>query len=320
MGGILGYIRNYGEEGFSGYGAFFIISELFPLLFILIFFIKSRDNIFYHKWIIIYLFIFLLFISCLYFGGLRGSRSNTLWTLIHAILLIHLSIRKFEKKQIVIIALLAFGFIYVGKIYKNTRGAFVLDNNYTLEQDIKGTDVLGGDLSRYSIQAYLIYLYEKNTDYNLKLGSTYIGDILKFISIDKEWSRKIDKVSVGTELMYGNNAQISFSKSSRVYGLLGESILNFGILLSPIVFILFAIIITRIKKFNEGISEYDLRLFLVPLLINFSIIIFNSDLDNTMFFFIKRIIPICLVVLFIRDKIVNTPPIKKEYDESFIYT
>lgn len=299
FGGILGYIRNYGEGNFSGYGALFIISELFPLLFILIFFIKSRHNFLYHKWTVIYLFLFLLFISCLYFGGLRGSRSNTLWTLLHAILLIHISIRKFRKKQIILIALLAFGFLYVGKIYKNTRGTIIFENNYSLEQDIRGSDILAGDLSRYSIQTYLIYLYERRTDYTLKLGSTYIGDLLKFTPIDQG----IDKVMAGTELLVSKNAYIVGNKSSRVYGLLGESILNFGIILSPIVFILFAIIITNIKKFNESFSVNDLRLFLVPLFINFTIILFNSDLDNVFFFFIKRIIPMYIVIYLIKYRL-----------------
>jgi hypothetical protein len=242
----------------------------------------------------------LLFVSCLYFGGLRGSRTNTLWTLLHAVLIIHLSIRKFSKTHILLLALLAFGFLYIGKIYKVTRGEFIIENDYSLlEQDVKASDILVGDLSRYGMQAYLIYEYEKNTDYVPKFGSTYVGDILKFIPIYKESSRKIDKVSAGTELMYGKNAII---RSSRIYGLLGESILNFGILLSPIVFFLFAIFVKKIKQFNENISINDIRFFLIPLFINLTVMIFNTDLDNVTFFFIKRIVPIFFVIFIIKRK------------------
>src|SRR5699024_7313436 len=78
-GGFKGYIDTYinRDGGFEGMGFIFTIAESFPIIFIILsfhFIQKSRlkDNM------IVYFLLFLIFFLLkLYFGGLRGSRSNT---------------------------------------------------------------------------------------------------------------------------------------------------------------------------------------------------------------------------------------------------
>jgi hypothetical protein len=210
LGGITGYMQTYSEGGFSGYGFLFVFSEIFPLLLILLYFIKAKESAYFHKWSVIYLFLAVLFFICLYFGGLRGSRSNTLWTLVHAILLIHLCIRKFPKTQLLVICALCFSFLYIGKIYKNTRGQIFTDKNYTITEgaeSVKGVNIIGGDFSRYSFQTYLIYKYKKSDYYTPKLGSTYLGDVLKYIPF-YEIKNPIDKTAALSEFLFGKDHRV----------------------------------------------------------------------------------------------------------------
>jgi hypothetical protein len=135
LGGITGYIQTYAGdrgEGFSGYGFLFVFAEVFPLVLILLYIIKAREKTYLRKWTAIYLFLLFLFFTCLYFGGLHGSRSSTLYTLVHAVFLIHICIRKFSKTQLAIVCALGFSFLYIGKIYKQTRGGIFTDTSYTI--------------------------------------------------------------------------------------------------------------------------------------------------------------------------------------------
>lgn len=305
LGGVTGYILNYEEEGFSGYGLLFIISELFPLLFILVYFIKTRNKTQYKKAIYIYIFLLFLFIFCLYFGGLRGSRSNTLWTLIHAFFLIHIYIRKFTLKELALIGICCFMFLFIGKVYKNTRGSFITNTNISFTENtdrVSASRIFGGDISRYSIQAYLIYRYDQNKFYCPKLGITYIGDITKMTPIIKNEINLPDKVSAGTELMYGLESYNSGIESSRVYGILGEFILNFGIILSPFVFIILGLVVCYINNVIQSFSDKDIRVFLIPVFINLVFLCINSDLDNIFFFSMKRILPLFIVLFCISVK------------------
>jgi hypothetical protein len=311
LGGITGYIQIYSEGGFSGYGFLFVFSEIFPLLLILLYFIKAKESAYFHKWSIIYLFLAALFFTCLYFGGLRGSRSNTLYTLVHAIFLIHLCFRKFSKTQLLVICALCYSFLYIGKIYKNTRGQIFTDKYYTISEGVesgKGKNAVVGNFSKYSFQVYLIYKYEKSDYYTPKLGSTYVGDVLNFIPF-YEPENPIHKTAALSELLHGKDHRVQERRSSYVGGLLGETIINFGWIFSPLIFILFTYVIHIIKSKCLALSFDDVRFFLIPLFINLSLIMFNSDLDNVLFFIIKRIIPFLLIISFLkREEIVNLKP------------
>jgi hypothetical protein len=58
----------------------------------------------------------------------------------------------------------------------------------------------------------------------------------------------------------------------------------------------------RIKRKCFALSMDDIRFFLIPPLMNLSIVIFNGDLDNVLFFMIKRIILLLLIISFLRKK------------------
>ncbi len=305
LGGIKGYISHYGEEDrFSGYGLFFIFSEIFPLIFLLSYFIISRFKKIYTTKLVSDLFLVVLFLSCLYFGGLRGSRSNTIFTILQAWLLIHLTVRKFTKREFFIAISLFCLFMYFGNLYKRTRGEFVL-NNFSVEQQLENSgfeQIIANNLSRYSIQGYLIYKYEP-MGYQPKYGKIYLGDVMKYLPSQSLKEIYLDKRKAGTEIISGTDAWNYGDKTSRVFGFMGESILNWGPLLAPFMFILLAYVLYKLRKYIFSLDRNDIRLFLVPLIINMVFILVHGDLDNVVFFVIKRIIPMYVVLSIISNKV-----------------
>ncbi|RYZ94736.1 MAG: hypothetical protein EOP47_27245, partial [Sphingobacteriaceae bacterium] len=131
LGGVSGFIETYenrGEgAGFAGFGLLFIISEFFPIVLIFLFYIKALYSPSYRTGKSIFIFLLILFAACMFFGGLRGSRSNTILTILHACMLIHFFIRKFPVKEMVMGTLLLVTFMYVYKFYKQGGSAAVAE-------------------------------------------------------------------------------------------------------------------------------------------------------------------------------------------------
>ena len=67
-------------------------------------------------------------------------------------------------------------------------------------------------------------------DYKLKYGQTYASSLFKLIPGFESPFGYENKNSAGAELFYGQtvNAEHSYYYNSRIYGLYGEGLLNFG--------------------------------------------------------------------------------------------
>ena len=70
-------------------------------------------------------------------------------------------------------------------------------------------------------------------------------------------------------------------------GLLGETMLNFGPFPVPLAYMLFGMIVGRLRRFLWRLQSDDTRLLLLPLLVMSCLSILNSDSDNLLFNFIK---------------------------------
>jgi hypothetical protein len=83
--GIVGYIQAYEArhqaELFAGMGWLFMLSESFPILLAFGYAHYARKNGRLQSWQAIVLFLLLFVVLRLFFGGMRGSRSNTIWAL-----------------------------------------------------------------------------------------------------------------------------------------------------------------------------------------------------------------------------------------------
>ncbi len=308
IGGITGYINAFDENdgGFEGMGMIFIISELFPLVYILYFFLKYKGKQI-STWKV-YLFLVLLFVSCLYFGGFRGSRSNTLLTVFQGVIVIHYAIKPFTKKQFISFFCAGMLFMIIGKMYK-TWGSDFTSMSYSeisSSQHYADTgDIITGDLARYDVHAFTIYKLENTSTYKLKYGATYISDILNLVPGPLKPSGLSNKTAAGTELFFNQpyyNPKLGV-KSPRIYGMVGQWMLNFGWETSVLSFIVLALLLNFLTKIKQKISFDDTRFFLVSLVILYVIYLINNDMGTTTFLTLKRFLPMYFIIYLVSDKI-----------------
>jgi len=300
-GGISGYVSAYEARfefrNFDNMGWIFTFSESFPILLAIgyAYYVKTKGRL--NSWFAISLFLLLFFITRLLFGGLRGSRSNTIWALFWAVGIIHLWVRPLSRKMIVSLGVpLLLVLMFMGGLYKSV-GSGVVDalgsasqiNQVVAETGRDLETVLLADLGRSDIQAMVLSrLIDQSTDYELALGRTYIGTASKLVPESMWPDRPPSKVKEGTDILYGRGTYASGVRTSRVYGLAGETILNFGPWLVPIAFAFLGLVVSAVRAMVYQLSDDDSRLLLLPLAINLGFLILVSDSDNILFFIIKN--------------------------------
>jgi hypothetical protein len=304
FGGILGYVDAYSTRDamFEGTGWIFALSESFPILVAIgcVHWIQ-RQRV-WPKWTGLAVFLFGFLLLQLLFGGLRGSRSTTIWKLFWTVGMLHLTVRPIPKKMLVSGALLVVIFMYVYGFYKGAgRDALDLlkDGTSIAEEQTGRTlkDVILGDLGRSDVQAYLLHDSITHADENkLAFGRTYLGAVCILIPKQLWPNRPAGKVKEGTDALYGHGAWDSGSVASNVYGLAGEAILNFGFLWVPLAYALLGCLVGVTRRCIYSLRQGDGRLLLIPFLVNFCVVMMIGDSDNLLFFAFKNgLLPVSLI-------------------------
>jgi hypothetical protein len=167
------------------------------------------------------------------------------------------------------------------------------------------TSLLLWDLGRSDIQAYILYkLNASDRNYDLSYGRTYLASasilIPKYILPVKPPS----KVKEGTEIQYGKGSfEPNISQSSRVYGLSGEAMLNFGVFAVPVFLAFFGLLVNVLRRWILHLKD-DSRLLLVPFVAIACFNIISSDSSHIIFFIFKQgLIP--FISLLLGSKIIS---------------
>jgi hypothetical protein len=311
-GGISGFIAAFesGSEAFAGKGLLFAISESFPIVAMMGYAVYARSSRRTRGWIEIGLVVIAFVALKLLFGGLRGSRSNTIWGLFWAVGLVHLLVRPVSRKLILagMIPLVLFMFAY--GFYKSygTDGLDVLreaDNPVAAITETEGArsmkSTLLMDLGRIDVQAFLIYRTSSDDvpeTYTYAHGRTYLGAAALLVPLSVWPDRPETKVLWGTNVIHGDGVYESGTeRSSRVFGLAGETILNFGPYLVPFAFVILGLLVGWVHRAGLSWTIDDGRLLIYPMLVNLCVIVLTSDSDNIVYFIVKNgLVPIALVV------------------------
>lgn len=315
FGGVGGYIEAYenrhDEASFMGMGYLFAISETFPILALMLYAFYARRTRFGKSWAGILIVLSLFFLLSIFFGGLRGSRSSTIWKLFWAVGIIHFWIRPIPRIAVALGVAFLVSFMYLYGFYKaGGRDALarIADPKHRelLEQESGRTieSVLLLDLGRSDVQAFLLYrLTHPDSDYRYAMGRTYLAGAVTVIPRVLWPDRPTTKVKEGTEAQYGMGSFIpgTFS-SSRVYGLAGEAMLNFGILAIPFAFAVWGIVVGKVERLTSAWTPGDARWLLTPVLINLSFVILQADSDNVVFFLVYNA-ALPLLAVFIGSKV-----------------
>ncbi len=333
MGGISAILnlRTYGDvtAGVFGMGPFMVFGRSIPmLLFISVTIWRYRklqrsSSIFSVGFVLMVFLIFQFFT-----GGLTGSRGATVWGLFWAVGIIHFFWRPIPVKWVIIALLPFLFFMYIYGFYKNLgtrvfelfRGVTTIES-LSLESKRTFSGMLIGDLSRSDVQpAQLYVIVEKPWHYRYRWGSTYITSVIPLIP-RMLWPTKpsdCGKVISGTEMTFGPETYQKkrllgdYMRSTRIFGLAGEAMLNFGIAGVLPAFFVWGYIVGRIRRRIQSYRFGDTRLLTAPFLISLCFLSLINDMDNlvavTLF---KFLIPALVMYL------ISTPlPVVEIEDES----
>lgn len=311
FGGFLSFLDVFDNSihgqgsGFEGLGWVFCISESFPLLMVILIVAVFRDRLSHFSSLRIGMLLAVLFGMLLLFGGMRGSRSNTVIAFAYAVGIIHLMVRRLSWRFYASCTVAAAVFMYMYGFYKVSRLTFFDALTSSEEREVLGGEsgrtfeaVLLGDLERSDIQADILYrVTESNSDIQYAWGRTYVDGVFWFIP------RFISSYRPPGKALYGTNALFGLGKyapntfvATKIYGLAGESMLNFGVVGVPIGFLILGAIVGRLTRFIDGLPSWDARWYLVPIFSISCIILLSSDLDNVLFTLLQHaLLPAILI-------------------------
>jgi hypothetical protein len=309
VGGVAGLIEETTARSgvFVGNGWLVMFGESLPILFFF-----AATYLHQKKWLkaspLIIILILLFFIVFQFFlAGLRGSRCTTIYAVFWATGIIHYLWRPIRPRQIMISLIPVFIFMVLYGFYKDL-GIRVLDlasgevSYHEIQSEAPDRGVLPTlfiDFSRVDAQAYLVYKLSGPEGYQPAYGRTYLGDLSILIPRSLWPDRPPTKVKEGTEILYGPVAyQPNSFESSYVYGLMGESLLNYHFVGVPIAFGVWGFLVSRVRYWLRNLPPGDARRLLAPLLVLTVVTILSSDLDNITFNLIKNgFVPFLVVVL-----------------------
>ncbi|SCG78681.1 hypothetical protein [Micromonospora humi] len=310
FGGFSGYLATMADrynltDRTRGLGWLVIIGESFPPLIFAVVVVRWREWLAAHpRWA--YLLLTVLVVMQVAAGGARGARSNTIWPVLLGLIMLHLVVVRVSRRAL-LTCLLVFGlFMYVGGLYKDAGADMLgLFKGQRTTQDLEdetGRDLptmVLADLGRSDVQA--LALHRQREGYAPSgNGITYLGDVAFLVPprILPAEARPPSKSVVGTDMLYGSGAWASGQRSSRIFGLTGEAILNFGYLGGIASFLVLGLAVRWMRRcYRRAQQNQDLLPKLVTPALCVGLILFHgSDLDNVTWYLAKQVLPLMLVL------------------------
>lgn len=297
FGGVSGYIetRFADPAAMTGFGPLFLVSESAPILTAFFFILRARDKRVH--WASILTGLVILFALQMYFGGLRGSRSETVQLFFWVIGCVHFMLRPISRSFVAggLVVFTLFMYVYgfyktLGKDATQAITASSEDRAYfaTKSNRTASTLVLA-DLARADVQAFILFrLVQDGRDFSYAMGRTYLGALALLVPKSILPNRPYTKLKEGTEIQTGETYDPE-NFSSKVYGLSGEAMLNFGPLATPVCYGIFGYLVARFKRFIASLNKDDVRLLLAPIGVYMCVGVLNGDADNNVFGLAKNL-------------------------------
>lgn len=307
FGGIWGFMEAFSNNynAFDGMGWMFLIAESFPILLAVFVLVYKRSILKRAPWAAISLLGTAFFITKLLFGGLHGSRSNTVWGIVWLVGSIHLWIKPVPRHLVAIGVLFLVAFMYLYGFYKQ-EGTVALETIQSADEMQSRSarngrtfdTALLGDLARSEIQAYELNRLSAIRDYDYAGGATYVSAFTGLIpkSFRPDWIPS--KVEKGTEALHGKGTYSNeYRRASQVYGLAGEAMLNFTPLSVPFAFAALAFVVVKVRAMHS-LHPDDARRLSLPFLVIGCVAVLNSDLDNVVVFLLTTSLPVFMALKF----------------------
>lgn len=308
FGGISGFVDRYlnDREVWRNTGWMFVVAESAPILAMIALAVRLRKSRRRPSWGLVTVVLAAFFTIQLAFGALRGSRMNTVICLFWAAGIIHYWLRPMGRKLLLTGIAFLFVFMYFAAFYKIAGLQMFSAFEGTEERDLLSAktrrtmdQVLVSDLSRCDIQAFVLYRLLQKRPYEYAQGRTYAGALALLVPEPLWVDRPPGKAKWTTEMESGIGSYTASSfHSSRVYGIAGELMLNFGILSAPAGLLLIGLLVGRLHRFLDTAHPKDCRLLLLPVMICFCLAALILDSDNLIYFLVKYAAIPSFIVLF----------------------
>lgn len=229
------------------------------------------------------------------FSSSRGSRVAMLSQLFFCAMIFNYAIYRPKLRDYIIAGLACAAFlpVYAHYKYAGMEGLrdYLSGNARSLVTDNYSNPVmfLVGDIGRADMQAPLLARYMEGSFDPNYFGETYLSAFTLLVPRESrpDWLRGKSRVGAEAQLNRGIGAGgyrgvISVDgvfESSRIYGLFGETLLNFGLFGLPFAFFLFGYLFRKVFLAVSGISTWR-RLLTAPYLSFIPIFLLFYDADN----------------------------------------
>jgi hypothetical protein len=302
FGGISGYVDKYlyDHEAWNNKGALLVIAESAPLMAVLILgSLRQRrlrwERVRQSSWPLLVVCGLLFLVLQIVFGGLRGSRSNIVVNCFFAAGIVHQVFRPLSRRVITLLGIGAVAFSYYYVFFKDfgytgVSAAVSLEGRQSL-LSLSGRsaeNVLIADFSRSDVQAFIEQELEGGQDVDLAKGRTYLGALSLLVPRVIWPDRLPTKLKWTTDFengpgSYGNGVL----PSTRMYGQLGEAMLNFGFWGVPISFAFMGFVLGKLSSLSRQLWTTDARRMLLPGMVIASVCMVIQDSDNALYFTVQ---------------------------------
>ena len=238
-------------------------------------------------------------------------RSNTILFIVIAVVALNVFLYRIRTSDLVILLIGFFVFMYVGRLYKDFGVEMINEANPNTYAHFKLTPtelVITGDLSRYSVNVYELYRLEEDpnkgisSSFQKAYGKTYLWGMFKFIpggDIIINRFHLNSRSYYATELFFGN---IYNGKSSRILGPMGEWFINFGYYTFFVPFLILGYLFRYFRVITMRVPKNDIMFLVIPSFLTWLPQLVLSDFSNIMFFFVKRVFIVWLILRLITKK------------------
>jgi len=309
FGGIAGYVDKYLNDAsaWENMGGLMMISESAPMTVVIVLAglrqrMLSRRSVSRANLIV----AALIFLGAQFvFGGLRGSRSHIIVTMFYAASLTHELFRPISRNVLIVGAITLVSFTYFYTFFKDwgfEGTAQMFDPEARADMSRRSgrsiDQLLLSDFNRSDIQAFVLQELAHN-QVNFAFGRTYIGALSPIVPRAIWPERLPTKSKWTTDLEDGEGSyEETLHRTSRMYGQVGEAMLNFGYLGLPLAYAFLGLIVGKISNLFDTLSISDARRLFLPGLTICSIYMFVQDSDNILYFLIKYVgVPFVIVAL-----------------------
>lgn len=319
FGGVSGFINTFTdrqaagvqeEDPFEGMGSIMILAESAKYVSAILLVVLWRKKQWKPSEARFGLLLLALVPVFLFFGGLRGSRSTTIFALFLSAGAYHFWIKRLSPRLIIIGVVFATMFVSVYYWYKvaGTTGlsaavdTAAIDTLHESRRD-QTQYLIVRDIGRMDMQALTMREISEKRGPDYALGRTYMTAIFSIVPKSLIGKKPDQITKEKTETLYGKGRYDPYSarQTTLVLGQFGEMFLNFSYAGPLLFFVVLGWFVRRHNAFAAHGEKSDVLLFLLPIGTLFCLLVIITDF-NVIFQQLMRYLTVPMILLLLCRK------------------